>query len=81
MYKTISAAFCVLSILLTAACTGITERSNNRAQTQSARAQEALVKQRLDLVEQYQTCVAEAGADTAAVEACDVYLRSAEALS
>jgi hypothetical protein len=39
-----------------------------------------LVEQRLKFVEQYQKCVKDAVGDEQKIEACDSYLRSAEAL-
>lgn len=51
-------------------------KSQERAYT----AQEELVKERLRLVEQYQTCVVDAAGDELKIEACDSYLKSAEAL-
>lgn len=81
MYQRLPTAMCVCAILLTTACTGMTERSANRSQAQASRAQGAVAQERLNLVEQYRTCVSEAGDDVPQIEACDVYLRSAEALS
>jgi hypothetical protein len=51
-----------------------------KAQEQSYEAQEEVARQRLELVDRYQTCVEEAAGDTQRVEACDSYLRAAEAL-
>ena len=56
-------------------------RNAARAQNNAYKAQESVAEQRLKFVEQYQQCVAEAGSNLAKVEACDIYLKSAEALS
>ena len=50
------------------------------AQDDAAEAQEKVSNERLELVEQYQECVDDAGDDSAEVEACDSYLKAAEAL-
>lgn len=63
-----------------AACSASPQDRAAKAQERSYEAQEEAVQQRLKLVEQYQTCVTEAGADSAKVEACDSYLKAAEAL-
>ncbi|MCE8522734.1 hypothetical protein KBY24_14600 [Ruegeria pomeroyi] len=73
--------FSVLAIAFTSSCTGVTVRNAARAQAQSYEAQGSLVAQRLEFVRQYQNCIAEAENDNQMVEACDSYLRSAEALS
>ncbi|MEP2716870.1 hypothetical protein [Pseudophaeobacter sp.] len=56
-------------------------RKAARSQKQAAQAQSEVAHERLELVEKYQACVAGAGEELAEVEACDVYLKSAEALS
>ena len=66
----------LVTIALLSACGG----GASRAQKRAYRAEEAISKQRLDLVEQYQQCVADAGNDLQKIEACDSYLRAAEAL-
>jgi hypothetical protein len=71
-------ALCAVALVL-AAC-GSPERRAARAQASAAQAQEELVRQRLDLVAQYETCLEEAGGDAVGIEACDSYLRRAEAL-
>lgn len=63
---------CLLSLLLLSACASPEERA--------ARADEEVSRQRLQLIEQHQTCVEEAAGDAQKVEACEVYLREAEAL-
>ena len=49
-------------------------------QDDAAEAQENVSNERLELVEQYKECVDDAGDDSAKVEACDTYLKAAEAL-
>lgn len=73
----IAAAAAVVGLL--AACSSA-EKKAARAQGEAYEAQEELTRQRLDLVEKYKKCVADAGADQAKVEACDSYLKAAEAL-
>jgi ABC-type Zn uptake system ZnuABC Zn-binding protein ZnuA len=43
-------------------------------------AQEGVHKERLALIEKYQKCLDAAGGDNVKVEACDQYLKAAEAL-
>lgn len=50
------------------------------AQKRAFRAQEAVAKERLRLVEKYQACVRAAGNDPVAERSCETYLSSAEAL-
>ena len=56
------------------------ERSAARAQRRVYQAQEDVTRQRLALVDQYRDCVTKAGSDKPKVEACDLFLRQAEAL-
>ncbi len=51
-----------------------------RAQKRSYEAQEDVVRERLELVDEYRQCVKNAAGDALEVEACDSYLRAAEAL-
>ena len=51
-----------------------------RAQERSHKAQEEVAKERLRLVDKYQSCVKKASGDVEKIEACDSYLRAAEAL-
>ncbi len=51
-----------------------------RAQERSYEAQEIVARQRLELVDKYQQCVKNAAGDALKIEACDSYLRAAEAL-
>ena len=77
---------CILSLVALAACSTPEERAaaaqerSAKAQQRSYEAQEEIARERLELVDKYQTCVEEAGADKLKVEACDSYLRAAEAL-
>ena len=50
------------------------------SQDKAYKAQEKVHKERLKLVEQYQKCMKEAGEDQEKKEACDQYLKAAEAL-
>src|SRR3546814_15289486 len=61
----------LLPLLLAAACTSAEERS--------ARADEDVANRRLELIEQHQSCVEEAGGEQQKLEACEVYPREAEA--
>ena len=49
-------------------------------QKKAYRAQESVHKERLKLVDEYKKCIQKAGDDTEKVEACDQYLKAAEAL-
>ena len=49
-------------------------------QEKAAKAEETVHKERLKLVSEYQKCLKKAGSDKAAIEACDSYLKAAEAL-
>ena len=51
-----------------------------KAQEGAFAAQESVSKERLELVEKYQVCVEEAAGDNLKIEACDSYLKAAEAL-
>ena len=64
---------------LIGACGG-TERRAHKADAKASKAEEKVHTERLKLVEQYNKCVEEAGGDKVKVEACDSYLRAAEAL-
>ena len=43
-------------------------------------AQEEVHNERLDLIDEYKECIDDAGEDSIKVEACDKYLKAAEAL-
>ena len=49
-------------------------------QDKAYKAQEKVHKERLKLVDQYKKCLQKAGEDQQKIEACDQYLRAAEAL-
>jgi hypothetical protein len=46
----------------------------------SHKAQEEVARERLELIDKYKTCVDGASGDAQKIEACDSYLRAAEAL-
>lgn len=72
----------MLVVLVTgslAACGGAS-RSASRAQAKSYKATESVSKERLRLVDEYRVCVKKAGNDSIKVEACDSYLKAADAL-
>lgn len=50
------------------------------SQDKAYKAQEKVHKERLKLVDEYKKCIQKAGTDQAAIEACDSYLKAAEAL-
>jgi uncharacterized protein YcfL len=50
------------------------------SQDKAYKAQEGVHKQRLELVEQYQECMKEAGDDTLKADSCEQYLKASEAL-
>ena len=64
---------------LLAACSSPQEDAA-KAQEGAFAAQENVAKRRLELVEKYQACVDEAAGDQLKVDACDSYLKAAEAL-
>jgi outer membrane murein-binding lipoprotein Lpp len=70
---------CLISLAVLAGCSSPQDRAA-KAQEQSYEAQEEVARQRLELVDKYQACVDETAGETQKVEACDSYLRAAEAL-
>ena len=64
---------------LLAACSTPQERAAD-AQADAYKAQEDIAKRRLELVNKYQKCVSDAGADQQKAAACDSYLKASEAL-
>ncbi len=70
---------CIVFTGLLAACSN-PQKDAARAQERSYGAQEYGARQRLELVDKYQQCVKNAAGDALKVEACDSYLRAAEAL-
>ncbi len=59
-------------IVITLACSSPEKRAH--------KAQESVHKERLSLVEEYKKCLKKAGDDKDKMEACDQYLKAAEAL-
>ena len=70
---------CVVPPALLAACSTPEERAA-KAQERSHSAQEEVARERLELVDTYQDCVKEAGGNKQNTEACDSYLKAAEAV-
>ncbi len=68
---------CIVFVGLLAGCSNPGKEAA-RAQKRSFDAQEDIVRQRLALVENYQTCIKEAAGNALQVEACDSYLRAKE---
>lgn len=75
----VTVAACVVLMGFAGACSS-PHKDAARAQEKSHQAQEDVAKQRLKLVDQYQSCVKKASGDAEKIEACDSYLRAAEAL-
>ena len=50
------------------------------SQDKAYKAQESVHKERLKLIDEYQKCLKKAGSDKAAADACESYLKAAEAL-
>lgn len=63
-----------------AACGSSPQDRAAKAQERAYEAREEAVQERLRLVDKYRDCVVEAGDDNTKLEACDSYLRAAEAL-
>ncbi len=70
---------CAVLMGLLTACSS-PEEDAAKAQKRSYDALGAVAQERLELVDKYQTCVEEAAGDNLKIEACDTYLRAAEAL-
>ncbi len=70
---------CTVFMGLLVACSN-PQKDAAKAQERSYEAQEDVTRQRLELVDKYQQCVKNAAGDALKVEACDSYLRAAEAL-
>ena len=64
--------FYVLPVLLLAGCATPEERA--------AAAQEEITEKRMELIEQHQDCVKDAKGDQQKIDACQHYLKEAEAL-
>ena len=56
------------------------EEKAAKAQQESYEAQGAVAEERLKLVDEYRKCVTDSGEDALKMEACDTYLKAAEAL-
>lgn len=76
----------IRTLAIAAACSGLLTACSTpqdraaKAQESAYDAQEDVAKKRLQLVETYQRCVNDAGADQQKAAACDSYLKAAEAL-
>jgi len=70
--KLINVFLVFIALLLTLACSS--------PQDKAYKAQGAVHKERLKLVDEYKKCLKKAGSAKAKVEACDQYLKAAEAL-
>lgn len=64
---------CAIAVASLVAGCSSGERKRNKAEAEVNR-------ERIDLVDDYKKCVEDADADPAKVEACDTYLKAAEAL-
>lgn len=67
------------ALIFTLSCSSA-ERKAQRSERRANQAQESVHQERLKLVEDYKKCLQKAGADKEKTEACDSYLRAAEAL-
>ena len=76
LHKTL---ICLTCLGLLAACS-TPEEDAAKAQKRSYDAIGAVAEERLKLVDEYRECVKASGGDEIKVEACDSYLRAAEAL-
>lgn len=70
---------CLVFIGSLTACSSPEKRAA-KAQERSYEAQEEVARERLELVDKYQKCVKDSAGDVLKIEACDTYLRAAEAL-
>ena len=70
--KSITVVVLSLVVGLTLAC--------STPQDKAFKAQERVHKERLKLVDEYKKCLQKAGDDNQKIEACDQYLKAAEAL-
>ena len=77
--KALKLAGIALMIGLLAACATPEEKAA-QAQEGSYKAQENVANRRLELIDKYQSCVKDAAGNKQKAEACDSYLRAAEAL-
>ena len=76
----------LLKVLLIVAAVGLMtacaspEKRAYKAQAKSSDYQSKIAQERLKLVDDYKKCVKKAGEDRAKIEACDSFLKAAEAL-
>jgi hypothetical protein len=77
--KVWSVVLIVILAMLLASC-GMSQRRAAKADRKASQAQESVSNERLKLVDEYKACVGEAGDDQEALEACDSYLKAAQAL-
>ena len=77
--KLVKALIIVRVAVIVLACGGA-ERRANKSKAKSADYQSKIAQERLKLVEDYKKCIKKAGEDKNKVEACDSYLKAAEAL-
>ena len=66
----------VIGLLLLTGCSS----GASRAQKSAYKSQSKVHQERLKLVDEYKKCLDKAGDENAKVEACDSYLKAAEAL-
>ena len=72
--------FLIVLVALSIGACGNPEKKAHKANAKASKAEEQIHQERLKLVEQYKKCVEKAGEDQAKVEACDSYLKAADAL-
>ena len=77
--KIVKTLIVVCFMVMIVAC-GHRERQALKATRKAADSQSAVSQERLKLIEDYKKCVEKAGEDRNKVEACDTYLKAAEAL-
>jgi hypothetical protein len=77
--KLVKALIIVCVAVIVLACGGA-ERRAHKSKAKSADYQSKIAQERLKLVEDYKKCIKKAGEDKNKVEACDSYLKAAEAL-
>ena len=78
--KAIGGMFVIFLIIGMLTACSTPEEKAHKAQAKSHNAQEKIHNERLKLVDDYKKCLEKAGDDKTKVEACDQYLRAAEAL-
>ena len=77
--RIIAVSVALALVTLLAACSTPEERAA-KSQERSYKAQEEVARERLRLVDEYQKCVKAAAGDAAKAEACETYLKAADAL-